>query len=148
MLIVFPLGLFVTAFFFDLIDLVGGDPVFGQVGFWNIAGGLVGAALAALFGLLDWRGIEPGTRARRIGVYHGLLNAVVLVLFLVAWLGRLGTDGHAAGWWFVFEALAISVSGVSAWLGGELVDRLGVGVDEGANPNAPSSLTESTLRRA
>jgi len=27
------------------------------------------------------------------------------------------------------------------WLGGELVDRLGVGVDRGANLNAPSSLS-------
>ena len=30
---------------------------------------------------------------------------------------------------------------VTGWLGGELVDRLGVGVDEGAHVNAPSSLT-------
>jgi hypothetical protein len=29
----------------------------------------------------------------------------------------------------------------TGWLGGELVDRLGVGVDEGANLNAPSSLS-------
>ncbi len=29
----------------------------------------------------------------------------------------------------------------TAWLGGELVDRLGVGVDEGANVNAPNSLS-------
>jgi len=28
----------------------------------------------------------------------------------------------------------------TGWLGGELVDRLGIGVDEGAHPNAPSSL--------
>jgi hypothetical protein len=30
---------------------------------------------------------------------------------------------------------------VTGWLGGELVDRLGVGVDDGANLNAPSSLS-------
>jgi hypothetical protein len=30
---------------------------------------------------------------------------------------------------------------VSGWLGGELVDRLGVGVDPGANLDAPSSLS-------
>ncbi|MBC7805180.1 MAG: hypothetical protein H7145_03420, partial [Akkermansiaceae bacterium] len=28
-----------------------------------------------------------------------------------------------------------------AWLGGELVNRLGVGIDNGANLNAPSSLS-------
>ncbi|HEY6006153.1 MAG TPA: hypothetical protein VIV57_24950 [Anaeromyxobacter sp.] len=30
---------------------------------------------------------------------------------------------------------------VSGWLGGELLDRLGVGVDEGAHLDAPSSLS-------
>ena len=30
---------------------------------------------------------------------------------------------------------------ISGWLGGELVDRLGVGVDRGANLNAPNSLS-------
>ena len=29
---------------------------------------------------------------------------------------------------------------VTGWLGGELVDRLAVGVDDGAHPDAPSSL--------
>jgi uncharacterized membrane protein len=30
---------------------------------------------------------------------------------------------------------------LTSWLGGELVDRLGVGVDDGANLDAPSSLS-------
>jgi hypothetical protein len=30
---------------------------------------------------------------------------------------------------------------MSGWLGGELVERLGVGVDDGANLNAPNSLS-------
>jgi hypothetical protein len=32
------------------------------------------------------------------------------------------------------------LSSVTAWLGGELVVRLGVGVDRGANLNAPNSI--------
>jgi hypothetical protein len=31
---------------------------------------------------------------------------------------------------------------VTGWLGGELVDRLGVGVDDGAHLDAPSSLSK------
>ena len=38
---------------------------------------------------------------------------------------------------FVGGGLAL----VTGWLGGELVDRLSVGVDEGAHVNAPSSLS-------
>lgn len=33
----------------------------------------------------------------------------------------------------------------TGWLGGELVDRLGVGVHEGANVNAPSSLSHGEV---
>jgi hypothetical protein len=38
------------------------------------------------------------------------------------------------------EVIAIIIGGVAAWMGGELVDRLGIGVDEDANPDASSSL--------
>jgi uncharacterized membrane protein len=34
----------------------------------------------------------------------------------------------------------VGLGAVTGWLGGELVDRLGVGVDDGAHLNAPSSL--------
>jgi hypothetical protein len=35
---------------------------------------------------------------------------------------------------------------VTGWLGGELVERLGVGVDEGAHLQAPSSLSGKPAR--
>jgi hypothetical protein len=43
-------------------------------------------------------------------------------------------------------AIALGVAGalvatVTGWLGGELVDRLAVGVDDGAHVDAPSSLS-------
>ena len=38
-----------------------------------------------------------------------------------------------------FVAVVVAVG--TAWLGGELVERLGIGVDEGANTDAPSSLS-------
>jgi len=41
---------------------------------------------------------------------------------------------------FVGVALAI----VTGWLGGELVGRLGVGVDDGAHLDAPNSITHRT----
>jgi uncharacterized membrane protein len=142
MLIVFPLGLFVTATVFDLIQLLTGDRTFGEVGYWNIAAGMIGAVVAAVTGLLDWTGIPAGTRAKRIGLLHGAGNAVVLVLFLVSWLARTdNTDHVAGGGLFAVEVVAIGISGAAAWLGGELVDRLGIGVDEHAHPDASSSLT-------
>jgi len=35
--------------------------------------------------------------------------------------------------------IAVGIAMIAGWLGGELVDRLGVGVDEGTNLSAPSS---------
>jgi uncharacterized membrane protein len=141
MVIVFPLGLFVAGTVFDLIALFSENATFDQVGYWNIAAGIIGAVVAAVTGLLDWTAIPSGTRAKRIGLLHGGANSVVLVLFLVSWLVRMdNTDHRASVGSFVVEVFAVAVSGVAAWFGGELVDRLGIGVDDDAHPDASSSL--------
>jgi hypothetical protein len=41
----------------------------------------------------------------------------------------------------MLEVIGVLLALVTGWLGGELVERLGVGVDEGAHLNAPSSLS-------
>ncbi|RST48078.1 DUF2231 domain-containing protein [Variovorax sp. DXTD-1] len=141
MLVVFPLGLLATAVVFDIIYLIGGSPVMAAVSYWMIAAGLVGGLLAAPFGTIDWLGIPAGTRAKRIGAMHGGGNVLVLLLFALSFFLR--DRGYAPGlgqmvWAFAGAAIAM----VTAWLGGELVDRLGIGVDEDASLNAPSSLNK------
>src|SRR5687768_8947597 len=95
MLIVLPLGLFIAAVVFDGLYLWRGDPAFALVGFWNIAGGIVGGLIAAVFGIIDWTAIPAGTRAKRIGLLHGALNVIVVVAFAIAWLAR-GNAGDPA----------------------------------------------------
>jgi uncharacterized membrane protein len=142
MLIVFPVGLLVTSVIFDAIDVLGGPAVFGTAAFWNITVGLVGGLLAAATGIADWLSIPAGTRAKRIGLLHAGLNTVVLVLFLAAWLLRLrGADHRPSAAMLLIEVVAIAVGAASAWYGGELAYRFGIGVEAGANPNAPSSLS-------
>jgi hypothetical protein len=41
---------------------------------------------------------------------------------------------------FLVALLAAVLATVTGWLGGELVSRLGVGVDSDAHPDAPASL--------
>ena len=144
MLVVFPLGLLATAVVFDIIYLLGGSPTMAAVSYWMIASGLVGGLVAAPFGLADWLEIPAGTRAKRIGAMHGGGNVVVLALFATSILMR--DMGYAPQigemiWSFAGAGLAL----VTAWLGGELVDRLGIGVDEDANVNASSSLRSDHL---
>jgi len=142
MLVVFPLGLLATAVVFDVIHLVGGSQVMAAVSYWMIAAGLVGGVVAAPFGLVDWLGIPKGTRARRIGAMHGLGNVLVLLLFALSFVLRDRSYAPDAGqviWAFAGAGIAL----VTAWLGGELVDRLSVGVDEDAGLNASSSLRKA-----
>jgi uncharacterized membrane protein len=49
---------------------------------------------------------------------------------------------------FAFSFVGVAAGLLGGWLGGELVERLGVGVDEGANLNAPNSLTHSSREAA
>ena len=146
MLIVFPVGLLVTAVVFDVLYLSTGNDVFPIIAFYNIAGGIIGGLLAAIFGLIDYLAIPGQTRAKRIGLWHGLGNLVVVVLFSLSWIIRRNIDGFVPDTSALLASfLGVALAGMTAWMGGELINRLGVGVDRGANLNAPSSLvTEST----
>ena len=146
MLIVFPLGLFSTAVIFDVIHLISGGATWSLVSYWMIAAGIIGGLCAALFGAIDWSKIPSGTRAYRIGVLHGLGNVVVVALFAVSWWLRRPDPGNPSAVAIGFMILGAALSLVTGWLGGELVDRLGVGVDDGANLNAPSSLSSKATR--
>jgi uncharacterized membrane protein len=141
MLIVFPIGLLTTAVIFDVIQIATDNPKWGEVSFWMISAGLIGGLLSALFGVIDWLGIPRGTRAKRIGLFHGFGNAFVLLLFGMSWFSRLGAPSQTTPMAVGFGIVGVVLLFVTGWLGGELIGRLGVSVDEGANVNAPSSLS-------
>lgn len=149
MLIVFPLGLFVTAIVFDVIHFITGTPTWAVVSYWMIAAGIIGGLVAAVFGLLDWLGLKSASRARRVGAWHGVGNVLVVLLFAISWFMRRDNPSNPSPAAFVLVLIGGGLGLVTGWLGGELVERLAVGVDEGANPNAPSSLkTDTVTRRA
>jgi uncharacterized membrane protein len=141
MLIVFPLGLLATSLFFDIARLSSGNPQWGLISYWLIFVGIISGLVAAVFGLIDWLAIPSGTRAKRIGLLHGGGNVVVVLLFIGSCLLRRDDPGHPEGAAIFLSVAAVLLALVTGWLGGELVDRLGVGVDEGANVDAPSSLS-------
>lgn len=145
-LVAFPLGLLGGAVVFDIIAIIFGSASLLTASYFMIAAGVISGLVAAPFGLVDWLSIAPGTRARFIGAVHGLGNVAVVVLFAASWLMRrpdaLAPSGPAFGLSFAGFLLAL----VTGWLGGELVDRLGIGVDEGAHANAPSSLSGRPAR--
>lgn len=146
MLVVFPLGLLSTGLLFDLIYLVTSRDNFAIAGGYTVGAGVLGGLAASVFGWVDWYAIPRRTRAKRIGLLHGAGNVVVLALFIAAYLTRVGgVDWKPSGAVMLLEVLGALLTAVTAWLGGELVERLGMGVDRGANLDAPSSLSEETV---
>ena len=150
MLIPFPFGLLSTAVIFDIIYLFVSDPAtantLSTVSFWMIVAGLVGGVVAAPFGLIDYLAIPTGTRAKSVGLLHGVGNLFVLVLFALSlWMRYnspvMATTHQPTTAALVAAFVAFLLAGVTGWLGGEAVDRLGVGVDDGAHLEAPNSLT-------
>ena len=142
MLIVLPLGILTGVVIFDIIHLLAGGAQWALIAYWLIPVGVAGGLLAALFGFADWTKIPAGTRAKRVDALHGVGNVAVVLLFAVSWLLRRGPGISDPG--VVPVVLSLAGGGLSmltGWLGGELVDRLGVGVDDGANLDAPSSLS-------
>lgn len=142
MLIVFPLGLLATAVVFDVVFLISENGQWAFVSHYMIGAGVVGGLAAALFGWLDWIAVPGGTRAKRIGLWHGLLNMAVLGLFALSWFLRRENPGLPPTGAVMAALAGAAITVISAWLGGELVNRLAVGVYDGAHLDSPSSLSD------
>lgn len=146
MLIVFPLGLLAMALVFDVATLLQGEAHWADTAFWMIGAGVITGLLAAPFGFIDWLAIPSGTRAKRIGALHGAGNVVVVLLYAAGWFVRFNTPAAPPVLALVLEFSGGILALFTGWLGGELVDRLSVGVDDGAHLNAPSSLRTRRVR--
>ena len=141
MLIGFPIGLLGGSVAFDVAYLVTDAARWADVAFCLIAAGIVSGLVAAPFGSLDWLGVPGGTCAKRVGLWHGGAAFTSVALFALSWWMRHETptspETSAIGVSFVGAAILM----VAGWLGGDLVERMGIGVDNGAHPNSPSSLS-------
>jgi uncharacterized membrane protein len=139
--VAFPIGLLGTAALFDAVYVVRADPMWSTVAFYMIGAGVAGGLLAAVFGFIDYLAIPPGTRAKRVGALHGLSSVTVVVSFAVSWLLRADAPQSPLPLALLFSFGGVAFLGLAGWLGGELLNRMGVGIDDGAHLNAPSSLT-------
>jgi uncharacterized membrane protein len=131
MLVTIPIGLWVFSLACDLIYAFGsGDAVWKSVALYTAIGGIVGAAAAAIPGLVDAVSLPPDIRSTAIK--HGVLNVVILGLFVVNVWMRLqsGTSGRFDTP-VLLSIVAIALLLVSGWLGGKMVYLGGAGVSAG-----------------
>jgi uncharacterized membrane protein len=146
-LIAFPLGLLSTSVVFDILYLLTSLPAFPVAAVYTVAAGVLSGVAAMFFGLLDMFKIRKETRAMNIVGWHSLGNFLAIELFSVSWIVRLSVPGYAPNG----PALVLSFAGAAillftGWLGGELVYRLGLAVDESAHMDAPNSLTHKVAK--
>src|SRR5688500_4793332 len=127
MLIAFPLGVLAMAVVFDVLALIRNWPKLHEASFYMIAAGVISGLLAAVFGLIDFLAIPAGTRAKRVGAMHGIGNVIVVVLFAASWILRRDDAGTPEMLAIILAVAGAGLAALTGWLGGELVDRLGVG---------------------
>lgn len=128
MLVPLPIGLWIFSFVCDLTFVLGsGASLWFTLGYWTMIGGLVGALIAAIPGIIDMLSLNG--KPKKIALTHMALNSIVVVLFAVN-IGMRITGAAIAGLPLALSAIAITLLAISGWLGGHMVFVHRVGVDE------------------
>lgn len=130
-LVTIPIGTWVGSLVFDIASRVSDEDsaMFAEAAYWLIGLGIVGALVAAVFGLLDLLTIPRGTEVFKTALTHMALNLAVVALFAVDFIVR-AAQGYeeARSLPLVLSVVAIGLLGISGWLGGELAYHYGVRV--------------------
>jgi len=94
---------------------------------YSIAGGIVGALLAAIAGFIDYLSIDEA-EMKRIATTHLLLGLGSVVIFgLNLWLRFRVEEGSKIP--LLLSILGVFVIGFGGWLGGEMVYVKGMAVE-------------------
>jgi len=144
MLVGVPIGLWIFALVCDVVHAASGNEVWQTVAIYCVAGGIVGAILAAVPGLIDYFSIDEA-EMKRVANLHLAVNLGAVLLFAInLWLRfRPPSDSNLP--------LALSIVGVLAigfggWLGGEMVYVKGMAVE--AVEKLAKKVEEPSRRRA
>ncbi len=128
MLIPFPIGLWIFSLVADIIYMGGRNPAWATVAYYSMAGGIIGAIVAAIPGFMDFLAMDS-SRTKSIAQRHMLFNVIALLLFI--WNFFLREPGAVvSGFPFFLSIVGVLLIVVSGWLGGHMVYVHGMAVDE------------------
>jgi uncharacterized membrane protein len=116
----FPLSVLALAFVCDVIYLLTGNLFLAEITFYTIAVGIAGGFATAMLGLIDWIEIPQGTQAKRLGLWHGLGNGIVLSLFILSWFMRSNIPDAANVTSLIIAFVGLGLALLMAKLGSEL----------------------------
>ena len=130
-----PIGFWTSAF---TLDLVGGRRS-RRAATHLVAWGVLTAIPTAASGASDWSDTDGA--ARRVGLVHAAANTTALVCYAASWVQRV----RGRHWRGVALGLAgATAATVGGYLGGHLLQSLGVGIDRTAFRAPPREWTRVT----
>lgn len=125
MLVTLPIGLWVFSLVCDLVFLSNGDARWETTAYFTLGGGIVGALLAAVPGLLDFAGLHD-RQERRVATTHLVLNLAIVAIQAINFFLRSQPAYGGSRLPVLISIVAVAALVVSGWLGGQLVHVLGV----------------------
>lgn len=129
MLVPIAIGGFVLSFVFDIVCWISGAPSPNQwntVAYYAMLGGIAGALLAAIPGLIDMLSLPPGP-VKSTAITHMTINLLIVGAYLCnVWLRH--KNPADIGMPMLISLISILALLFSGWLGGKLVFEGGVGV--------------------
>lgn len=142
MIIPFPIALWVFSLVADVIYLWRGNPVWREyIAFYTLLGGIIGAAVAAVPGLIDWLSLKD-REVVKIANWHARLNVIALLIFAVSFYLRTSggsemvSGSHTIP--FGLSVLGVILITISGWLGGEMVFKHAVAVEAQSGDRTPN----------
>jgi uncharacterized membrane protein len=128
MLVTFPIGCFVAAVVSDMISIWQGPAFWSEMSTWLLLFGVIGALLAAFFGLVDYLSAPMSAQAKSIAAWHMTLNIAMIVIFGIACAIRFVDHASVAG--HALTGLGIVILAIAGFLGGDVAHRHLVGSSE------------------
>ncbi|HMF56576.1 MAG TPA: DUF2231 domain-containing protein [Pyrinomonadaceae bacterium] len=131
MLIPFPLALWTTSFFTDLLYYFNHNGSLLLISKFMLAAGILGGLAAAVPGIIDWLALKSD-EVKRIANWHARLNVIALIIFAVSLYLRTrygeGLINYSMKIPFLLSFVGVILISISGWLGGSLSFDHGVGV--------------------
>lgn len=129
LLVEIPVGAWSVSALFDLIAALTGSREAAWAADALITTGVVAAVPAAMAGAADYSAADQEATPQI--ALHAILNSAAMGLFLASLAAR---RGGRRGLGVALSFGALGIAGGSAWIGGDLVYRHGVGVNHAQTP--------------
>ena len=131
LVVAFPIALLALTPLWDGAALLGIAPELALVGYWSELVGLIGGGLALVTGFVDFLTLkEPPPELTNAALRHAAFAMTTLGFFVTAFVVRGGASGTVGPLVLGLEGVGALCLVATGWLGGHLVFRHGVGVDE------------------